>query len=260
MKARKQSTTSYPIPFLLTLASDHISPATGLTPTVTIAKNGAAFGAPAGAVTEIGNGWYQLAGNATDRNTVGELLIHATGGGADPADERYLIVPFDPFDAVALGLTNMDAQASLIKAKTDNLPTDPADESLLEAAIAGVLSDTNDIQTRLPAALVGGRMDASVGAMANDVITAAAIAADALAEVTTDVLTGEALTELPQAKPPATPTLAEAIMLLYMAARNLIEVDATEKRIANDAGTVIVKKPLSDSGTVYQEAEMVAGP
>jgi len=31
-----------------------------------------------------------------------------------------------------------------------------------------------DIQTRLPAALVSGRIDASVGAMANDVITAAA--------------------------------------------------------------------------------------
>jgi hypothetical protein len=43
-------------------------------------------------------------------------------------------------------------------------PTDPADESLLEAAIAAVQADTDNIQTRLPAALVSGRIDASVGA------------------------------------------------------------------------------------------------
>src|SRR3972149_1004828 len=34
------------------------------------------------------------------------------------------------------------------------------------AALATVQADTDDIQTRLPAALVGGRMDSSVGAMA----------------------------------------------------------------------------------------------
>lgn len=59
-----------------------------------------------------------------------------------------------------------------------------------------ILSDTNDIQTRLPAALVSGRMDASVGAMANNVLTAAAINADAFtaakfaADVTTEFQAG----------------------------------------------------------------------
>lgn len=48
------------------------------------------------------------------------------------------------------------------------------------AAVAGVQSDTDDIQTRLPAALVGGRIDASVGAVANNAITAAAIADGAI--------------------------------------------------------------------------------
>ena len=43
-----------------------------------------------------------------------------------------------------------------------------------------VLADTNDIQTRLPAALVSGRMDASVGAVAADAITSSAIAANAI--------------------------------------------------------------------------------
>lgn len=48
------------------------------------------------------------------------------------------------------------------------------------AALATVQADTDDIQARLPAALVGGRMDSSVGAMAADVVTATAIAADAI--------------------------------------------------------------------------------
>jgi hypothetical protein len=43
-----------------------------------------------------------------------------------------------------------------------------------------IMADTNDIQTRLPAALVSGRMDSSVGAMAAGVLTATAIAADAI--------------------------------------------------------------------------------
>jgi hypothetical protein len=43
-----------------------------------------------------------------------------------------------------------------------------------------VETDTADIQSRLPAALVSGRIDASVGAMAANTLTAAAIAADAI--------------------------------------------------------------------------------
>jgi len=43
-----------------------------------------------------------------------------------------------------------------------------------------IIADTNDIQTRLPAALVSGRMDASVGAMAAGTVTAAAIATGAI--------------------------------------------------------------------------------
>lgn len=53
-----------------------------------------------------------------------------------------------------------------------------ADVAAVKSETATILSDTNDIQTRIPAALVSGRMDASVGAMAANVITAAATDAD----------------------------------------------------------------------------------
>jgi hypothetical protein len=96
IKSRKQNSTTYPINFLMVDSTDGKTGKTGLTPTVTLSKNGGAFAAAAGAVTEIGNGWYSLAGNATDRNTLGELCLHASATGADPADSQYSIVDFDP--------------------------------------------------------------------------------------------------------------------------------------------------------------------
>ena len=50
----------------------------------------------------------------------------------------------------------------------------------IKTETASIQSDTNDIQTRLPAALVSGRIDASVGAVAANAITATAIASDAI--------------------------------------------------------------------------------
>ena len=45
----------------------------------------------------------------------------------------------------------------------------------------------SDIQARLPAALIGGRIDASVGAMAADTLTASALATDAVTEISTAI-------------------------------------------------------------------------
>jgi hypothetical protein len=46
--------------------------------------------------------------------------------------------------------------------------------------VAGLQADTDDIQARLPAALVGGRIDASVGAMVAGVISSGVIASGSL--------------------------------------------------------------------------------
>ena len=119
MKLRKQGSTSYPITFLMVDSVDHIAGKTGLTPTVTISKDGGAFGSPAGAVSEIGNGWYALSGNATDRATLGELLLHAEAAGADPIDGLYVIVPYDPFVAIGADVLQISGDATA----ADNLET-----------------------------------------------------------------------------------------------------------------------------------------
>lgn len=175
-----------------------------------------------------------------------------------------------------------------------------------------------------PNALVSGRMDSSVGAMAANVLTAtainggaitatkfasdaidstvlasgaitaskfaagaidaAAIAVDAIgaselaASAVTEIQAGlstltltqlrtalgttgsDLLAELAQAAPAASPSLGAAIMLLYMALRNLHTSTATVESITNDAGTVICKATLSDDATTFSKAELVTGP
>lgn len=71
-----------------------------------------------------------------------------------------------------------------------------ADIAAVKSQTAAIETDTQDIQSRIPAALVSGRIDASVGAMAANVLTATAINADAItaakvaADVTTEIQSG----------------------------------------------------------------------
>lgn len=93
----QQANVSLPLRFLMVLSVDHISPATGKTPTVVIARNdGLGFVTPAGAVGELGDGWYQVAANATDAGTLGPVTLHATASGCDPSDDEFLVVNYNP--------------------------------------------------------------------------------------------------------------------------------------------------------------------
>ena len=95
--------------------------------------------------------------------------------------------------------------------------------------------------------------------IATDAITADKMATDMGAEIATAVWAAT-LSEMSQGIPSATPTGNNAIMALYMALRNRLDVDATTKKIYNDAGTVIFKKTLSDNGVTFTETEAVSGP
>lgn len=69
------------------------------------------------------------------------------------------------WSAITAATTTVNLSGTTIKTATD------------------VEADTADLQSRTPAALVSGRMDVSVGAMANNTLTAAALAADAVTEI-----------------------------------------------------------------------------
>jgi len=146
--------------------------------------------------------WIEDFANATDLATVATLPFtpeasvdlywilpiraDVTGGsGLDAAGVRA---------AVGLASANLDTQLSTIDTVVDSVLEDTG--TTLQGEVDGIQADTEDIQTRLPAALVSGRIDASVGAMAANVLTATAINADAItaaklaADVTTELQNG----------------------------------------------------------------------
>lgn len=113
----------------------------------------------------------QIADAVWDEDATG----HQTGGTfgqaiGDPAADTHTI-----YGAVVTNATGVDIATDIVAMKVDT---------------AAILVDTGTtLDGRIPAALVSGRMDSSVGAMAANVITATAINADAItdAKVAADV-------------------------------------------------------------------------
>lgn len=94
---------------LMTDSSDHVTGKTGLTLTITASKNGAAFAAISPTVTELATGWYNVALTASHTDTLGDLLLHMTSTGADPADMREQVVTALPGESVTVGSIAADA-------------------------------------------------------------------------------------------------------------------------------------------------------
>lgn len=72
------------IPFYMVDATDGVSPETGLSVTAEVSKDGGAFAAGAGAVTEIGNGAYHYDATAADMNA-DTVVLKFTAAGARAA-------------------------------------------------------------------------------------------------------------------------------------------------------------------------------
>src|SRR5579859_3817196 len=97
----QQGNTSQALLFLLVLASDHVSPALGVDPSVWISQNGQAFATAQGAVSEVGEGWYAVAPDALDAQQLGPLLLHAEATGCDDQDAVFPVVAYDPLHVMA---------------------------------------------------------------------------------------------------------------------------------------------------------------
>lgn len=119
-------------------------------PDIRLKKNGAAWAQKNAAQTlaHEENGYYEVTLDATDTNTLGLLRLAVNESGALPIFEDYLVVPTNIWDSLF---------------STDLLQVDLT--QWLGAA---------------PNALVSSRVDASVGAIAANAITATSINADAV--------------------------------------------------------------------------------
>lgn len=115
------------------------------------------------------------------------------------------------------------------------------------ADINAILTDTNELQIDDVPALIAALNNLS--------------AADVNTQVK-DVIATDTISELTQGVPDAQPTLEKAIMLLYMALRNKLDVSTVGTdtlEIHNDAGTRIAQKLITDDGSDYSEAKMTTG-
>lgn len=128
-------------------------------PDIRLSKNGGAFAQKGSAQTlsHNENGWYTVNLSTTDTNTLGTLVVAIHESGALPVWQTFMVVSANTWDSF--------------------FSTDALDVSLIQWLGTA------------PNALVSSRVDASVGAMASNVLTATAINADAItaAKVAADV-------------------------------------------------------------------------
>ena len=85
----RKNIASQTYPIYLVLTTDHISPATGKTVTVSVSKDGAAFGAITGTVAEIGSGWYLVSLSQADSNC--NTCAFTTSAAATDARAFYFV-------------------------------------------------------------------------------------------------------------------------------------------------------------------------
>jgi hypothetical protein len=190
----KQSTTSQEIllgPFLDD--TDGKTAETGLTIANTDIKLWKSGGTTesnknSGGATHIASGRYYAVLDATDTDTVGLLEVSVSVSGALPVRRQFYVLEEAIYDAL-FGASAAGYQVPIWSsaAATVNLSG-----TTIKTA-TDVETDTQDIQSRLPAALQSGRMDSYVSVMATDVITNTALATSAVTEIQTGLATSSQL-------------------------------------------------------------------
>jgi hypothetical protein len=127
----------------------------------------------------------------------------------------------------------LDTEVAAIKVKTDNLPSDPADQSAVEAAITAA---TSPLATAVNLATLDTVADAILA------------------------LLDDARTEPGQGAPPVSADMATKVDYLYKLMRNKLEQTSTELKVYADNGsTVDHKATVSDDGTTYTRGELATG-
>jgi len=94
----QQNNTSHGQEFLMVDEVDGHTKKTGLTPTVTLWKQGASdWINAAGEIVELGKGLYELLFALSDVDTLGKFILHAEAEGANDTDVSCRIVTYDPY-------------------------------------------------------------------------------------------------------------------------------------------------------------------
>ena len=122
----------------------------------------------------------------------GMVIITTANGVGLQSGDAYARLGAPAGASVSADVAAVKGDTAAVKAKTDNLPPDPADASDIAVALALVQADTDNIQTRIPAALVGGRMAANAEVVGDK--TGFSLGATGLDAIPTTAPTGPAAT------------------------------------------------------------------
>jgi hypothetical protein len=167
--------------------------------------------------------WNTLTTETFTADSFGDLLIISDGtNGREVKVTGANHIAADVHDVQPDGLT-ASTDIIAIKAKTTNLPTDPADQSLVEAAITAATSP---------------------------LATPAQVNAQVL-----DVLSVDTFGEL-SSPPAATSSLKDKLGWLFMWARNRSTQSATQRKLyADDATTIVSTETVGDDGATFTKGE-----
>jgi hypothetical protein len=175
---------------------------TGITVSVRISKNGTTAAGAGATPTEVDStnlkGVYYYEPTSGELDTLGIFLAQFTGTNCEPREVVAQIVPWDPYDVAALGLTRLDAAVTTRLAPTvagrtlDVTATGAAGVDLGNVenpgtvlALSGTtIKDATDVETAISGvnSAIGG-VDIAVG----NVNTAVAGVASDVADVAVDV-------------------------------------------------------------------------
>jgi hypothetical protein len=239
-------------------------------------------------------------GAATRLLTAGTNIVLAKGTGVtgftdlDAAGVRSAVglaganldTQLDAIPTAAENKTALEAAGShlaLIKAKTDNLPSGPADQSAVEAAITAAVAP---LATSAALATVDGNVDAILADTGTDGVVVAAgsktgyslavdqtavtvgtvnaLGATAKADVNAEVvdcLSTDTYAEPGQEAPASTASLVKKIGYLFKSLRNKTTQDATTLKLYDAAGTTVDQKAtVSDDATTFTRGALGTGP
>jgi len=182
-------------------ATDGVTPETALTitqPDIRLAKNGGAWAQKNAAQTlsHEENGWYEVALDATDTNTLGILVVAIYESGALPVWREFLVVPANVWDSY-LGADLLQVDATQLLGTAYATPTVAGVQEVDLTHIEGTAHASTQIRANLiqwlgvaPLALSSQRVQVLVGAISNGVIAAATFAANALGAVWDELKSG----------------------------------------------------------------------
>lgn len=160
-------------------------------------------------------------------------------------------------DQIYVSYAVTSADISAIKAKTDNLPSDPADASVIAGRFDTLDASVADLPTNAELATSQAAADdatlAAIAALNN--LSAAQVNAEVV-----DALSTDTYAEPGQGSPGATVSLSAKIGYLYKAWRNRTTQTASEYALyGDDAVTKDQEAAVSDDGTTFVRSEVTTG-